>query len=459
MLQPTDAPPRALTDLPLPPLAPGRPLVGNLIEFVTQPPRNFLMEQYRTLGPIFRFSVLNRTLTVLAGVEANQFVNKEGRDFFRTYETWHGLDQEFGAANSLFSTDGPDHARARRVQKSGFSRGTAEAHLPQIDAITRRAAQRWPVGKSVPGVLALQHIITEEIGQIAAHHSPAEYIDDLITFIRTALLVNLTKQRPRLWLYLPAYRRAKQRVWELSQQVRESHRTAPAGDQEPDLIDNLLALAAEDPDFLPEGNLRLSILGPFIAGLDTAAAAMAFLLYCLLTHPPVLEQVTAEVDAFFAQGAPTPERLKELDVLHRATMESLRLYPIAPAIQRNAAQTFEFAGHRVNEGDTVLIATTLPHTMPEYFPDPMRFDIERHAAPRKEYRQTSAFVPFGLGAHTCLGAGMAEVLIMMSTATLLHTVRLGMDPPNYALKIDPFPTPCPDKRFRLKVMEQRNGLA
>ena len=53
---------------------------------------------------------------------------------------------------------------------------------------------------------------------------------------------------------------------------------------------------------------------------------------------------------------------------------------------------------------------TVPHFLPEFFPEPEEFDIDRYHAPRNERRLDGAYAPFGLGDHTCLGAGIAEIL-------------------------------------------------
>jgi cytochrome P450 len=127
------------------------------------------------------------------------------------------------------------------------------------------------------------------------------------------------------------------------------------------------------------------------------------------------------------------------------------MYPIAPALQRTATQDFEFAGYQVKAGEAVIIATTVPHYLPELYPDPERFDIERYTEARKEHKQPGAFAPFGLGAHTCLGAGWAEVQIMVTILTIVHSVDLVMDPSDYQLKIDPAPTPSPNKEFKIKL--------
>ena len=281
----------------------------------------------------------------------------------------------------------------------------------------------------------------------------------MIVFVRTLLAARVTRQRPALLMRTPRFRRARQRIEELYATVRAAHEHAP--DQQPDvdtdLVDDLLALHHADPQFLPETDLMPAVLGPFIAGLDTVGSTCAFMLYALLKHPDLLERMTAEADASFTGGTLTADSLRKLDVTHRVALETLRMYPIAPAITRTVSNTFEFAGYTIPAGEKVIVATTVPHHLEQYFPEPERFDIERYTPERQKHRQPGVFAPFGAGSHVCLGAGFAEVAITATMATIVREVELALDPPDYVLKISPAPTPSPDDRFKFRVVRQRHS--
>ena len=441
-----------------PPSAPSLPLVGDAFAMAGDVGA-FFTRQYLRLGPVFRVRALHRRFTVLAGPEANLFVTREGSRHLRSREFWMDFDKELGAARSMVSMDGAEHARMRKAQQPGYSRSFIHEHLDDVIAITRREVAEWPLDEPVPGLYALQRIITEQLGTIAAGVSPRDYLDDMIVFVRTLLAARVTRQRPAVLTRTPRFRRARQRVEELYATVRAVHDPDRRSGAEPDLVDELMALHHGDPQFLPETDLMPAVLGPFIAGLDTVGSTCAFMLYALLKHPDLLERMTAEADASFAHGTLTAEAVRRLDVTHRVALETLRMYPIAPAITRTVSNTFEFAGYTIPAGEKVIVATTVPHHLPQYFPEPERFDIERYTPERQEHRQPGVFVPFGAGPHVCLGAGFAEVSIAATMATIVHEVELALDPPDYALKISPVPTPSPDDRFRIRVKRRRRRAA
>lgn len=179
------------------------------------------------------------------------------------------------------------------------------------------------------------------------------------------------------------------------------------------------------------------------------------MLYALLTHPELLARMRAEVDAAFDGGPVTAQALGRLDVTHRVALETLRLYPIAPVLTRTVTNAFDFGGYTIPAGERVIVATTVSHHLPECFPEPARFDIDRYLPERREHRRPGAFVPFGVGPHVCLGAGFAEVAILATMATIVRDVDLVLDPPRYRLRIDPVPTPRPDDRFGFRVTARR----
>ena len=102
------------------------------------------------------------------------------------------------------------------------------------------------------------------------------------------------------------------------------------------------------------------------------------------------------------------------------------------------------------------MATSVTHRLPEFFPDPDRFDIDRYLPERAEHRQPNVFVPFGVGTHHCLGGNFAETQTLLVIATVFHAAELELDPPGYELKMTNVPTPRPAKsfRFRLKRLRQ-----
>ena len=433
------------------PLADGArlPIVGNAFHMIGDPVP-YLARQYRKLGPVFRVRALSHDLTVLAGAEANMFLQRQGRLHLRNVEFYSGIAQALNSHRFLLGMDGAEHFRLRKVLSNGYSR---KYFLNRIDDAAETISQEisgLPERTPVSALPVLQRVIGKQIGLLCTGFQGGDYMPDLVAYLDRMLAVT-TMHRPRFMMRTPRMRRLFARVEALCDHIVGLHETDRPEGEEPDLIDDILALHRTDSQFLPEKDMLPALIGPFIAGLHTAASVAACMLYALLKHPKTMARILPEVDELFADGGPTAQKLREMDIMHRAAMETLRLYRIAPLQPRTVVNTFEFGGHVIPTGTTVIFATTMTHVLSEYFPDPERFDIDRYEPGRSEHRVPGIYAPFGLGTHRCLGNGFTEVCLALTLASMLHQAKITMHPPNYQLKMSYSTVPLPKSSFKIVI--------
>lgn len=105
--------------------------------------------------------------------------------------------------------------------------------------------------------------------------------------------------------------------------------------------------------------------------------------------------------------------------------------------------------------DTVASTTAFAIYALLKHPGPQRFDIDRYSPERRENVQPGAFVPFGLGHHSCLGQGFAEVQMILTLATLLHRADIALARPGYQLKVQQAPVPRPAGNFKIRLPRRR----
>ena len=426
--------------LPYPPAAPAFPLVGHALG-LARDPFAYLYRKYREMGPIFRLRLVNRRFTVLAGLDANRFFVRESSELFRSTGFFESFGRAVNAPEFLISIDGEPHRRLRQVMRPGFSREAVIDRLSELVSLTREIVGRHEGGERVRVVRLMQRVTTQQLGVLLCNVRTDDHFDDLRVFINTLLNVTVVHRWPRLMLYRPSYRRARRRAYQFGREVIACHRTTRRA--QPDIIDDLLAAHEAGEIYETEDELHIAVIGPFLAGMDTVANTLAFMLYALLTHPTALERVRQDA-AMLLAGGPTMAKLKLCHALRGAVRETLRLYPVVPAVLRTAAKSFDFHGYRVDEGELVMIATTVPHHLQEIYGDPTGFDIDRFGGDQPEQHTAGAFAPFGLGAHSCLGSNLAELMMALTLAPLVHDHRIEMEPRDYNLKVvvDPIPTPA-----------------
>lgn len=439
-----------------PPAAPGLPLLGNALSMRIDP-LSYFVRLYRELGPVFRISIMGRSITVMCGIEANRFLAKEGETYLGSENLFGGMSRELGSDSLLTALDGVPHRHQRKVQRRGFSREAFLSRLPENLQIVEDYAARWSLGVSLPLFPTMQRIVTDQLGVILCGRTCGDYFDDIWKLLNTNMKVHVLKTHPKLYLRHPAYLHSKRRSLDFSREILQWHKTNPPLNREPILVDDLLASADENGNAYSEEMLLTSIMGGYFAGMDTVASTASFMLYAVLKQPGLLERVRAEVDPIFDKGAFTAEALRQMPILHHVAMETLRMYPVVPFSPRTVVKDFEFGGYWFREGTEVFVGNTVTHALEEYFPNPDRFDVDRYD--REDHPKTpQAFAPFTLGAHTCLGAGIAESQLMLLLAALVRRVDLVLDPPDTDLTIYANPIPNPGQKLAIKILGGRKAL-
>ncbi|XP_062613453.1 cytochrome P450 3A14-like [Saccostrea cucullata] len=121
------------------------------------------------------------------------------------------------------------------------------------------------------------------------------------------------------------------------------------------------------------GNAILFLL----AGFDTTASTMTFLVYCLATNPDCQEKLINQIDSTLGNDLPTYDNVQKLEYLDWVFNETLRLYPPAVRTNRKSKVEMEIGGHKIPKDMDLSFAIFAVQRDPEYWPDPEKFDPER----------------------------------------------------------------------------------
>ena len=441
-----------------PAAAPGLPLLGNAVDLFRRP-LEFFVQSYHEVGPIFRAGGPGRSYLVLAGPDANAFLVHGGECHLDNVPIYIHIARQLQSANYPIATDGERHAHLRRTLKAAFTHDALDRYVPPMARAADDIVRRWQPGDRLRVLPAMHRLVGEQLGAALAHHALGDRLPDAVTFARFSVGAGLGAY-PRFMARFPTYLRAKRRMLGLMREVVAEHRRVAPGSagsaRGDDFVDLLLRATDEEGKPLSDADVIANAQMVYSNSLLYGAPACAFLLYALLQHPAALARVRAEVDAAFADGAtPSFETLKRLPLLRAALLESQRTLPIALATPRVVAEPFEFAGHTVPRGAVLLFAVSVCHFLPDVFPNPYTLDIDRYADPEDGRRQRAAVVPYGLGTHSCLGAGLVELFVLTTLAAILRHVDLALDPPGYTIRrvVNPFPEP--EGRLAVRVVARR----
>uniref|UniRef100_A0A8K9UN90 Cytochrome P450, family 3, subfamily A, polypeptide 65 n=1 Tax=Oncorhynchus mykiss TaxID=8022 RepID=A0A8K9UN90_ONCMY len=163
------------------------------------------------------------------------------------------------------------------------------------------------------------------------------------------------------------------------------------------------------------------------AGYETSSSTMSFLAYNLATNPHVMTKLQEEIDTVFPNKAPIQyEALMQMDYLDCVLNESLRLYPIAPRLERVAKKTVEINGIIIPKDCVVLVPTWTLHRDPEIWSDPEEFKPERFSKENKEPIDPYTYMPFGAGPRNCIGMRFALIMIKLAMVEILQSFTFSV---------------------------------
>ena len=141
--------------------------------------------------------------------------------------------------------------------------------------------------------------------------------------------------------------------------------------------------------------------------------------------------------------------LGKLDLTEMAFKEALRFVPPVPSMPRRALKSFEYSGYRIPAGAHVGINIHYRHNDEKHWEDPYTFDPMRFTPEQVKARHKYAWVPFGGGAHMCLGLHFAYMQVKILLAQMLprYRIELAAGDPEWQA----WPIPKPKDGLKLKL--------
>ncbi|MCY4618543.1 MAG: cytochrome P450 [Chloroflexi bacterium] len=415
-----------------------------------------LAEEY---GPVYKVPrPFQDPLIVLAGMQMNRWVHRQGRLYLRSSDYFQGVNEVYGSARSIHSMDGADHFRYRKAIQPAYARSTLVNRLDETYANARTHMSNWRIGDAIPAQRMLRPLMNAQVSPLLTSTHTQDLIDDVLKHKMRVLNVALANMLPNFMLRTPKAKRRAKVTDRLVDRILQAHTPGQRLGKPRDVVDNYLSLHASDPQFLPQTDLGVP-MGTMLMASMYMGNQLGFALYWLVSNPDLYERVTAEADALFADGDPTDDdlNLDSIDVTHRVLMEALRMSPIVPMAMRTVMNSVVVEGYQLPVGASVYIANTAPHYMEEVFPDPWTFDIDRYAAPRNEH-VGEGYSPYGLGTHSCLGFRWSELHLALNMLMLVHYFKIDFARPYKELPMDPYPSQSPSNKLKFRLAEQRHEL-
>jgi len=215
------------------------------------------------------------------------------------------------------------------------------------------------------------------------------------------------------------------------------------GSDHGDLLSTLLSSSdyGEETAPLSDGQIHDELMTFLLAAHDTTATALTWAVYLLLNNRESWARLQQEADDELQSGTKEYGPRVRLEFAGRVIAESLRMYPPAWIIGRQAVDECEVGGTRIRRGTTILMSQYALHHDPRFYQDPWTFQPDRWTQEMRAALPRYAYFPFGGGIRACIGEGFAKSI----SALILATVAL-----RWNLDLVPTPEVVPHARVTLR---------
>ena len=193
-----------------------------------------------------------------------------------------------------------------------------------------------------------------------------------------------------------------------------------------DAISMLLEASEAESHPLTDRELRDEVMTLLMAGHETTAVALAWCLYLVAGRPEIEAALAAEATLILGGRRPTVADLPRLRTAEAVVFETLRLYPPAYALSREAIVPTAVGGHPLPKRGIAFISVWGAHRRPEAFDEPDAFRPERWLDGLARRLPRGAYVPFAEGPRKCLGAGFAMQEMTLALATIVSQWELRL---------------------------------
>jgi cytochrome P450 len=217
-----------------------------------------------------------------------------------------------------------------------------------------------------------------------------------------------------------------------------------------DLLSTLLAARDENGAPMTPGQLLDEVLTLLLAGHETTALALSYALHLLAHHPDAQDSLAAELSDVLGDRLPAYADLPRLPFTRNVVTETMRLYPPADFLGREAVVDCTVGDIPVKRGTNLFVSQWVLHRDARFFPDPLAFDPNRWTPAFEASLPRFAYFPFGGGPRFCIGQTFAAAEGALVLATLCQRFRFAPDP-TFRLELHPGITLRPRAGVRLIV--------
>ncbi len=394
---------------------------------------------YDRHGPVVIQRNVLMDLVSLFGPDANRFLLVDREQLLSAKGAW---DLIMGRifTNGLLLRDGADHLQHRRIMQPAFHANALREYVERMNPHIGTVLATWERdGGLVRAFGAFKHLTLDLASSIFLGIQLGPKTQELNRAFEATVAASMSIVRLRIpGLEFERGLRGREYMIDFFGSLIGGKRAHEGAD----MFARLCHAESEEGERYSDTEIVDHLIFLMMAAHDTTTSTLSSMVYELARNPTWQARAREECRSFAAEalGYDDLSRLATVDMLMRETM---RRYPPLSTIPRMSQRAFEYGGYEIPAGCMVVIYPIHTHHMREWWSEPFRFDPERFAAGRAEHEQHPyQFIPFGGGAHMCIGYRFAEVQIKAVMYQLLRRYRWSI-PEGYTMPVQQSPISKP----------------
>jgi cytochrome P450 len=339
--------------------------------------------------------------------------------------------------NGLVTSEGDFWLHQRKLVQPAFHRDRIAAYAEIMVSYAERLTDSWQDGETRDVHAEMMHLTLDIVARTLFDTDVAGEAREVGQAMEAALqsFVSRTTGPFPLPEWVPTaanlrLRRATRTLDRIVYRIVDQRRRVNGtGDHEQKtLLDSLLQARDDQGNPMTDLQLRDEVMTLFLAGHETTAIALSWTWYLLALHSEVVDRLLTELRRVLGGRPPTFADLPRLAYTDQVVKESLRLYPPAWALSREAIGDCEIGGHRVPARTPLVISQWVAHHDPRYFDRPDDFDPDRWSGDGARRLPKFAYFPFGGGPRHCIGSSFATAEASLILAAITHRYHLELVP-------------------------------
>ncbi|KAM6941817.1 cytochrome P450 2U1 [Lycodopsis pacificus] len=435
-----------------------------------------LTEQAEVYGNIFSIFVGSQLMVVLNGYEVVKDALSNHPEVFSDRPDIPSVTIMTKRKGIVFAPYGPVWRKQRKfchttLRNFGLGKLSSEPFIQQGLATVKSELLQLSERSGSSGVdlaplisNAVSNVICSLILGQRFHHEDREFRKMLdlmdrgleICVSSPAVLINVV---PLLY-YLPfgvfkELRQVEGDITAFLKRIIAKHRETLDPAHPRDLVDMYLMemlaqrAAGEENSSFTEDYLFYIIGDLFIAGTDTTANSVLWIMLYMVLHPDIQDQVQAEIDDVVGtQRTLSLTDKGSLPFTEATIMEVQRLTVAVPlAIPHMASETTEFRGYTIPKGTVIVPNLWSVHRDPTVWDEPDTFNPARFLDEEGKLLRKECFIPFGIGRRVCMGEQLAKMELFLTVTSLLQAFKFrlpeGAPPPALTGRFGLTLAPCP----------------